>query len=228
VQAFDLSFSPTDTANPTSGPSLDCPPAGGANVSGSGLAVRIPLTTGTSTKTAQDACEPPNTGIDCFCGACMDDQTVTCETDSDCTSLGLGLCGVVSPGLDRKQNNCGDGICTAQPGQTDRGLCETSLPGQPVDVDRYCSGVLYANGNGIIKCTTDGDCDAYVWGNPEEPDEWGCPNAPRTALLTAKPTRRTASQTNAPGAPAPGAFASGRRLRCRQAARLLAQRDFQS
>ena len=165
VQGFDMSFAPTDASNPTAGPSLDCPPAPGANISGSGLAIRLPLTTGTSTKSAQDACEAPNGALNCFCGVCSGDNTKSCEKDTDCSDLSLGVCGRGN-GVDRKPNNCTDGVCN-DVGATDRGECA------PADDDNYCSGVLFASGRGVIPCNTDSDCESYISGS-SNPDDWVC------------------------------------------------------
>ncbi len=165
VQGFDLSFAPTNAGTPTAGNSLDCPPAAAANISGSGLAITLPLTTGTSTKTAEDPCEAPNASKNCFCGVCSGDNTVSCNKDSDCSGAGLGSCGRGN-GVDRKPNNCSDGVCTPVPGQTDRGECQA-------DIDSYCSGVLFANGHGVIPCNSDADCDSYISGSAN-PDDWVC------------------------------------------------------
>ncbi|MFN2378078.1 MAG: hypothetical protein ABR538_16225 [Candidatus Binatia bacterium] len=170
VQGFDLTFAnPDGVDNPNSGTSLDCPLASGANISGSGLAIILPLTTGTSTKDAEDPCESPNASLDCFCGACSVDTTVSCNNDTECANLGLGSCGAGNPpGVDRKPNNCSDGNCF-DIGATDRGGCL----GTP-DVDLFCSGALFANGKGIISCGVDADCDTYETGSPN-PDSWVCP-----------------------------------------------------
>lgn len=165
VQGFDLSFAPTDPTNPTAGPSLDCPPAIGANISGQGLAITLPLTTGTSTKSAEDPCESPNQGLSCFCGVCSGDNTQSCDKDADCAALSAGVCGRGN-GVDRKPNNCTDGVCH-DVGATDRGECAAA------DDDSYCSGVLFANGHGVIPCNTDSDCDTYI-STDENQDKWVC------------------------------------------------------
>jgi len=174
VQGFDLTFAPVDDVlGPTSGVSLDCPPHPGSNSSGSGLAITLPLTTGTSTKGADDACEFPNESLDCFCGLCSGDATVSCSNDADCSTLGLGNCGS-APGIDRKPNNCTDGICYPVPGQSDRGACSSDVAMTP-DQDSFCSGVLRANGSGTLHCGTNADCSAYVTGSTN-PDHWVCPS----------------------------------------------------
>lgn len=170
VQGFDLTFAnPDQLDSPTSGTSLDCTPTPGDNISGSGLAITLPLTTGTSIKDAVDACESPNGSLECFCGVCTLDPTVSCNSDTECSVLALGSCGAGNPpDVDRKPNNCSDGTCF-DIGNTDRGRCL----GTP-DLDTYCSGALFANGKGIISCGVDADCDTYVSGSPN-PDDWVCP-----------------------------------------------------
>lgn len=169
VQGFDLSFAnpaaPDDA--PNAGNSLDCPPTSGANISGSGLAILLPLTTGVSAKDATDPCESPNAGLDCYCGICSGDVTVSCNTDAECAGMGLGSCGATA-GVARKPNNCSDLMCT--PLTTDRGECGA-------DIDTYCSGMLFANGKGVISCGVDSDCDAYISVGPPalDPDNWVCP-----------------------------------------------------
>ncbi len=167
VQGFDLTFAPTNAATPTSGNSLDCSLDTGTNISGLGLKISLPLSTGTVTKDAVDPCEAPNGGTDCFCGTCSLLSSKTCDSDADCT--GLGDCGPYG-GENRKQNQCSDDICTPVPGQTDRGDCETD----PQDVDSYCDGLLFANGHGILPCGDNTDCDSAsnVGGDP---DLWNCP-----------------------------------------------------
>jgi hypothetical protein len=220
VQGFDLTFAPTNADNPTTGNSLDCPPSSGANISGAGLAITLPLTTGTSTKSAQDACEAPLGALSCFCGVCSLDNTKSCETDLECSNLGLGTC-TQGNGVDRKPNDCSDGYCIEVMGQTDRGECsggpphciggpnvddlcavdsecsvciggandglacadDTDCPGgtcdlytcgQESDTVNFCSGVLFANGRGILPCTDDASCDSYI-SNSSNTDSWVCP-----------------------------------------------------
>lgn len=171
VQGFDLTFAnPGQLDAPSAGTSLDCPLASGANISGTGLAITLPLTTGSSIKDAEDPCESPNGSLDCFCGVCTGDPTVSCNSDTECSNLALGFCGPGNPpGVDRKPNNCTDGTCFDL-GDTDRGGCL----GTP-DVDLFCNGVLLANGKGIISCGVDADCDTYETGMPNQ-DAWVCPN----------------------------------------------------
>lgn len=175
VQGFDLTFAPTNADNPTAGNSLDCPPSTGANISGSGLAIELPLTTGTSSKTAQDDCDGAlaGSGASCFCGVCDDDGTVSCETDLDCQNLGLGNCGPGDGEL-RAPNNCSDGYCVSVPGLTDRGECSGGpahcLDGPNVDdlcaVDSECS-VCIGGFNDTQACADDSACGSACVGGSE-------------------------------------------------------------
>ena len=154
VQGFDLSFAQTDVNNPVRGNSLDCPPGSGANISGSGLAITLPLTTGQTSKTAVDPCESPAQALNCFCGVCSTITTLSCNSDADCEAADPGqgsVCGQ-GGGVGRKPNNCGNGVCNPNPPLTDRGLCN--------DLLTYCEGATFADGKGIIGCAVDADCDA--------------------------------------------------------------------
>lgn len=169
VQGFDLNFANPNAPDnsPTAGNSLDCPPTSGANISGTGLSIQLPLTTGVSNKDAVDPCEAPNGGLECYCGVCSHDPTISCDDDAYCAGLSGGSTCGIGGGVARKPNNCTDGICTAA--TSDRGQCST-FP----DVDQYCSGVLFASGKGVIACSSDADCDTYV-SLSMDPDDWVCP-----------------------------------------------------
>ncbi|MFN2426184.1 MAG: hypothetical protein ABR587_07025, partial [Candidatus Binatia bacterium] len=177
VQGFDLTFAPVDDElAPTSGVSLDCPPSPGLNISGTGLATTLPLTTGTSTKSAEDACEAPNELLDCFCGVCSGNKAVSCNNDTECSLLALGSCesGSSAGGAERKPNNCTDGICYPVPGQADRGVCSSDIAMVPTE-DAYCSGVRFASGKPILSCAINADCNSWVTGSID-PDDWVCPS----------------------------------------------------
>jgi hypothetical protein len=169
VQGFDLSFANVDGLDePNSGNSLDCPPLPGANISGGGLEISLPLSTGLSTKTTDDFCEAPNGTLECFCGICSLAQTQSCASDADCMGVGVCTAGGMAAGVARKPNDCSDGVCVAV--SSDRGECSNGAG----DIDSYCSGLLFANGKGVLACGTNGDCTSYESGSPD-PDLWVCP-----------------------------------------------------
>jgi hypothetical protein len=170
VQGYDLSFANVDGLDqPSSGNSLDCPPAIGANISGSGLAISLPLTTGVSTKETDDACEAPNGSLECFCGVCSLAQTTSCNSDADCLGMGVCAAGGMVAGVARLPNNCTDGVCI--PETSDRGTCSNGAG----DIDTYCDNLVLANGKGVLACGVDADCDTYESGSPD-PDDWVCPD----------------------------------------------------
>jgi hypothetical protein len=168
VQSFDLSFAPTNTDNPTDGVSLDCPPLTGAAISGSGLVIRLPLTTGPTSLPAGDDCD--SIAYKCFCGVCSHDETITCNGDADCDALSSGSLCTSGTGAARKPNLCAGFTCTSVPGQTDRGQCSGMG-----STDKYCDGMLRANGGGVLTCADNTDCTGYNTGDPD-PDNWVCPN----------------------------------------------------
>jgi len=161
IQGFDLNFAPTAALNPTNGSSLDCYPNPSANISGTGLKVSLPLTTGISTKPAADPCESPNQSLNCFCGVCSGDGTQTCNSDTECGNLGLGTCESGSGEPRAYPNNCSDLTCSPVMGQTDRGECSTAP-----DTETYCSGLLFSNGRGVLACANNADCESYEAPNP--------------------------------------------------------------
>jgi hypothetical protein len=170
VQGFDLTFANPDRLDhPTSGNSLDCPPTSGANISGSGLAISLPLTTGTSTKPAADSCESPNEALDCFCGICALAPTTACNTDAECGGSGPCTSGGMAPGEPRLPNACTDGVCVPTD-LTDRGECSNGSG----DIETFCSGLLFSNGKGVISCIDNGDCESLETGLGNE-DNWVCP-----------------------------------------------------
>jgi hypothetical protein len=159
VQGFDLSFSTANAVNPTSGTSLDCTLSAAANISGAGLVIDLPLTTGTVTLPFGDACDSPNESEDCACGVCVSapedgaDGSVSCNGDSDCTSLNPNWTCGFGAGVARQPNQCVGYVCDPVMGQTDRGICN-------VDVTQQCSGLVRANGKGVLNCQMDSDCEA--------------------------------------------------------------------
>ncbi len=162
--------------NSTFGPvSLDCPPLSDANISGVGLNIVLPLTTGSQSMSFDNACDAPISGMACACGICslntdlpcvndasctsicnggncsLDNATV-CTTNADCSASSAGTCTDIGDGVPRVPNGCNDLTCTPVAGQTDRGEC---LAGP---TDTFCEGVTWANGKGLISCSVNADC----------------------------------------------------------------------
>jgi len=204
--------------------SYDCPPGAGSNITGNGLSTVLSYSTGPLALPFATPCDAPLGAHDCACALCSTDESVACNTDSDCAGLpskcsalysdvecgdnadcaaadvgpcntGTGRCGQsfstvcasnsdcvgVNVGIcepaacnsygnapPRQPNSCNDLICTADGGDPTEGSC---LAGP---VDSYCDGLLRSNGDGIIACGTDADCDAYV-SPTSDPSDWVCP-----------------------------------------------------
>jgi len=131
------------------GSSLDCKPSSGLNVSGTGLRLALSQTTGNVSLGANVLCGyPPLVNYMCPCGLCTGDSSVPCTSDADCSDVG-GTCertggGVPSP------NQCDDGICSPTGGG--EGICNANL------ADRFCDGIVRADGKGFIQCQSDADC----------------------------------------------------------------------
>jgi hypothetical protein len=130
------------------GGSLDCFPAPGLNVSGTGLRISLEQTTGVTALPAADVdCGFNIAPEECACGVCSLDASVTCTSNGDCT--GVGVCGKVGDGNPR-QNSCADGVCTDVGGG--QGECLASPPVM------FCDGVTRGNGEGFVQCNSNADC----------------------------------------------------------------------
>jgi cysteine-rich repeat protein len=131
------------------GSSLDCFPDTGKNVSGGGLKISLQQTTGTATAlTANVDCgSPPFAAEECPCGVCTLDQQTTCTSNTDCT--GLGTC-AESTGINQRQNQCADSVCTDVGGGEGNCLANPSL--------LFCDGITRADGEGFIACNSNADC----------------------------------------------------------------------
>lgn len=138
----------------TFGPvSLDCPPSLASNISGPGLRVSLPLTTGPTSLTAALPCDPPLGFLDCHCAVCSLDPSVACSSDTDCALASAGLCNATA-GAPRVTNACNDLVCSDVGGGT-QGQCNAG------PVESYCDGFTYADGDGLLPCTNNSDCAAY-------------------------------------------------------------------
>jgi hypothetical protein len=171
VQATDATF-----ANPAEGQglSLDCVPMPGQNISGAGLRLTLPLTTGTTSLPFGTDCDFPLNFLPCACalcsgdvsrscngntdcdlgtcsaGSCTGDPSETCATNADCD---LGGCTSIGSGAARQPNDCSDLTCTAI--GDGLGECQAAGPG---DSAMYCDGQLRANGEPFLTCGNNSDC----------------------------------------------------------------------
>lgn len=143
----------TNAINTTYGnTSYDCPPTGGANISGSGLKIDLTLTDGPVSLSAGDQCDSPYGAFGCPCGGCSLDPTVACKVDTDCSGVGLGTCSNAG-GEVRKPNACTDLTCNST-GVAGIGTCNAG------PVDTFCDGNVRPNGTPYLQCNVDGDCGA--------------------------------------------------------------------
>jgi hypothetical protein len=194
--------------------SLDCLPAVGVNVSGTGLAITLNQTTGTSSLASALDCDGDDLGTDqCPCLSCSRDSTIACSADAECTAQGNfcsvytqptfydcsvnGDCGNVSLGtctafgntrcsgafnkLCATNTDCGpqsagacvpstcssigsagtipasnacDGAACSDTGNGE-GQCTTGPD------DKFCDGVVRADGTGISACFDNTDCASF-------------------------------------------------------------------
>jgi hypothetical protein len=153
------------------GHSLDCFPDQGKNVSGQGLVINLPQTTGSVSVSSDISCPFTILQFQCQCGVCG----TACTTNADCAITGgtcaSGKCTVKSDDPcssdadctgsfttcmnkgsgDPRPNQCaGAGGCTAQPDGD--ATCDEG----PTDLS--CDAVIRANGEGFIQCQSNADC----------------------------------------------------------------------
>jgi hypothetical protein len=147
VHAMDATYGPT---------SLDCPSADTANISGSGLAVSLELSTGAGAMAADIACVPAGPG-NCFSAACSLAPTKACFTDGDCEA-GEGTCTSKGSGADTQADACSGQCLAAAKGYGPGGVCDGVA-----DVGTYCDGFTRADGRGLLTCDPgngSADCEA--------------------------------------------------------------------
>jgi hypothetical protein len=137
------------------GLSLDCFPSNALNVSGTGLSIKLTQSTGSTSLAANVLCGFPGLGINlsCPCGNCSAKTTQPCTSNAEC--VGFGTCVRAADGRPMP-NRCDDGVCSDL--GAGEGQCNANLP------DLSCDGVVRANGEGIISCQTNADCDPAVIG----------------------------------------------------------------
>ena len=146
-----------DADHPDFGPvSFDCPPSPGANISGSGLLLALNFESGSASLTASRAPGTDCAGADnCHCNVCVNDHAVGCATNADCSIVG-GNCGIplLDSGVaDPQQTSCTGGAANCTNDGNGNGECSAG------PIDNYCDGFVHGNNNGIISCSTDGDCN---------------------------------------------------------------------
>jgi hypothetical protein len=135
------------------GHSLDCFPSDGKNVSGTGLKIDITQSTGTQSLTAAVPCGPiPAIPLTCHCGVCSGDTTIPCSGDQVCADAAAGTC--VKGGTPPKPDGCVEACIDNGDGLT--GACTGGEAGGPID--KYCDGIVRANGRGFIQCLDDSAC----------------------------------------------------------------------
>ncbi len=134
--------------------SLDCFPSAGKNVSGTGLAMDLSLTTGSLSLSAGVECGfPPFAPELCPCGVCSGSPSTPCSSNADCA--GVGTCGNLSLGKPRA-NACDNSSCSDVGGG--EGECSTG------PTTTFCDGITRANGGGLVTCNSNADCTAAVIG----------------------------------------------------------------
>lgn len=113
--------------------------------------------------TVDDECASVNAGT-CnlgLGGRCNGAFTLRCSVDEDCQGVDGGVCNAstcssVGSGIAAQPNSCSDGNCVDQGGG--EGACNAAPN------DRTCDGVVRPNGEGILGCGTNADCDSSVIG----------------------------------------------------------------
>jgi hypothetical protein len=133
--------------------SLDCFPDPGVNVSGAGLRIDIDQTTAQSSLTAALPCGPGNAFL-CHCSRCSGNAALTCTSNADCT--GAGNCTVISPVVPFKNSCASDNICNDAGGG--EGVCNLG------PTDGSCDGIVRANGEGFLSCSSNSDCASFPGG----------------------------------------------------------------
>lgn len=92
---------------------------------------------------------------------CANAFSISCDSNADCAAVDGGSCNLptcnsVGSGISVQPNQCSDGQCNDVGGG--EGACNTG------PTDRFCDGVTRANGDGILGCGSNADCDASVIG----------------------------------------------------------------
>ncbi len=152
ADAVNTTFPWVSNTDKGNGTSLDCFPDPGKNVSGSGLIIDLPLSTGAQQLTSAITCGIlPIVPEQCPCGLCSGNQALTCTSNTDCAAAAAGTC--ANTFGEARQNQCPtDGICNDIGGE--EGNCNQGTI-------NYCDLSLRANGVPFISCTDNDDCGVY-------------------------------------------------------------------
>lgn len=153
AQSVNLSFPGPNGG----GHSLDCFPAVGKNVSGTGLKINLDQSTSTQTLTAGIACGYSFNPQVCQCGVCSGDSTRSCSSSTECATLGLGDCVKIAQGSPSADTCDASGVCV------DLGENYGECSNGPINT--YCDGILRADGAPYISCLSDSDCDTTDCGS---------------------------------------------------------------
>jgi len=161
VQSANLTF-PSPAGD---GYSLDCFPAIGKNVSGTGLVIDLVQTTSSDSLTAAVPCGLSFAKL-CQCARCANDIQQTCTTNGDCATCTTNAdCGGATGTCDGSHCRCrGSGVLNPQPNQCSNGNCIDSGDGvngacETGPDDQYCDGAFRANGEPFVTCVSNADCD---------------------------------------------------------------------
>lgn len=92
---------------------------------------------------------------------CTGSTAAVCSTNADCESVDFGTCGPATcssrgSGIVPKPNSCAGGLCDVD--EDGEGSCSSGPD------DKFCDGLLKADGSGIRFCSSNDDCSAVVVG----------------------------------------------------------------
>lgn len=154
AQAYNSTFPPPTGALY----SLDCFPDPDGDISGPGLKLEIPLTTGRTELSADLPCaeDGPYADLDCPCLVCSGNPAIACHDHATCTEAGAGSCSSIGGGRQPQPNACDFGICDDIGGE--QGLCADGPN------STSCDGLVRADGTGLIGCSTNDDCSEQTLG----------------------------------------------------------------
>jgi hypothetical protein len=152
VDAYDATFAPQSRGE---GLALDCPPSPSTNITGVGMRIPFVLTTGRTELAFENKCDTPLSALECACGICTGDPTLSCRNTDECAAAGAGTCASKGNGVGRVPNGCRDVSAGCVAAGDNKGECA-----DPAENMAFCDGVVRANGNGIVGCATDGDCQS--------------------------------------------------------------------